>query len=302
MIIAMMKKRLTLDLMKQGMESTAKLSAFVMFILVGATALWGGGRLKSLNGDFMQHSVHEIATVGDLRATSAHAGKCGVTGRIEERDAAAVLQAHLIGADMLGNAAGFTGDHVSLAQGVKQRGLAVIDVTHDRHDGWTDDGRDIRTCAGDGQFETVLESGVLDCLGDVAHFLDHQHRSVLVKCLVDGGHHTTLHHHLDKVAGLDGLPQVIDQAGDEGGKAHQRAVHVDLGADLGQLTAGGCPPLRETRQHRAIALQLVGGDRDGGGHRRFHGPILARAPRVPDQARRRFASGIGPRVAPGPKA
>jgi TRAP-type mannitol/chloroaromatic compound transport system permease large subunit len=40
MIIAMMKKRLSLDLMKQGMESTAKLSAFVMFILVGAT-VWG---------------------------------------------------------------------------------------------------------------------------------------------------------------------------------------------------------------------------------------------------------------------
>jgi TRAP-type mannitol/chloroaromatic compound transport system permease large subunit len=40
MIIALLKKRLNLDLMKQGMESTAKLSAFVLFILVGAT-VWG---------------------------------------------------------------------------------------------------------------------------------------------------------------------------------------------------------------------------------------------------------------------
>jgi tripartite ATP-independent transporter DctM subunit len=40
MIIATMKKRLNMDLMKQGMESTAKLSAFVLFILVGAT-VWG---------------------------------------------------------------------------------------------------------------------------------------------------------------------------------------------------------------------------------------------------------------------
>ena len=40
MLIAIMKKRLTMDLMKQGMESTAKLSAFVLFILVGAT-VWG---------------------------------------------------------------------------------------------------------------------------------------------------------------------------------------------------------------------------------------------------------------------
>ena len=40
MIIALLKKRLSLDLLKQGMESTAKLSSFVLFILVGAT-VWG---------------------------------------------------------------------------------------------------------------------------------------------------------------------------------------------------------------------------------------------------------------------
>jgi TRAP-type mannitol/chloroaromatic compound transport system permease large subunit len=36
MILAMMKRRLTLDLVRQAGESTAKLSAFVLFILVGA--------------------------------------------------------------------------------------------------------------------------------------------------------------------------------------------------------------------------------------------------------------------------
>ena len=36
LLLAMAKKRLTLDLLKQAMDSTAKLSAFVLFILIGA--------------------------------------------------------------------------------------------------------------------------------------------------------------------------------------------------------------------------------------------------------------------------
>ena len=38
---------------------------------------------------------------------------------------------HLVGADVLGNAAGFARRHVGFADGVEQRGLAVIDVAHD---------------------------------------------------------------------------------------------------------------------------------------------------------------------------
>jgi TRAP-type mannitol/chloroaromatic compound transport system permease large subunit len=49
MIIAMLKRRLTIDLLKQGMESTAKLSAFVLFILVGATVF--GLVFRGVNGD-----------------------------------------------------------------------------------------------------------------------------------------------------------------------------------------------------------------------------------------------------------
>ena len=35
---------------------------------------------------------------------------------------------------MLGDAAGFAGDHIGWAQRVEQRGLAVVDVAHDGHD------------------------------------------------------------------------------------------------------------------------------------------------------------------------
>ena len=41
----------------------------------------------------------------------------------------------LVGADVLGDAAGFAGDHVGLANLVEQQSLAVVDVAHDGDDG-----------------------------------------------------------------------------------------------------------------------------------------------------------------------
>jgi TRAP-type mannitol/chloroaromatic compound transport system permease large subunit len=49
MIIAMLKRRLNMGLMTQAMESTAKLSAFVLFILVGATVF--GLVFRGVSGD-----------------------------------------------------------------------------------------------------------------------------------------------------------------------------------------------------------------------------------------------------------
>ena len=40
----------------------------------------------------------------------------------------------LIGADVLGDAAGLAGDDIGVADGVEQRGLAVIDMAHDGDD------------------------------------------------------------------------------------------------------------------------------------------------------------------------
>ena len=41
----------------------------------------------------------------------------------------------LVGADVLGDAAGLAGGDLGLADGVEQRGLAVVDVAHDRDHG-----------------------------------------------------------------------------------------------------------------------------------------------------------------------
>ncbi len=56
-----------------------------------------------------------------------------MAGGVDEGDLLAVML-DLIGADMLRDATGFAADHVGIADGVEQRGLAVVDVTHDGHD------------------------------------------------------------------------------------------------------------------------------------------------------------------------
>ena len=50
-----------------------------------------------------------------------------------------------------------------------------------------------------------LDFDVLFFLGNggMTHFLDHQHRRLLVERLIDGDHHAHLHQHLDQFAGLD---------------------------------------------------------------------------------------------------
>ena len=65
-----------------------------------------------------------------LRAARTHRGKRFVARRIEEGDHAA-RRLDVIGADMLGNAAGFAGGNLGAADVVQQRGLAVVDVAHD---------------------------------------------------------------------------------------------------------------------------------------------------------------------------
>ncbi|MND31077.1 hypothetical protein D3C80_216170 [compost metagenome] len=56
-----------------------------------------------------------------------------MAGGVDEGDLLTVLL-DLVGTDVLGDAAGLTGHDIRLTDGVEQRGLAVVDVTHDRND------------------------------------------------------------------------------------------------------------------------------------------------------------------------
>ena len=64
------------------------------------------------------HNEHD--DIGDLRAACAHGAERGVARRIEKGDALAIRQAHLIGADVLGDAAMFARDNVGLTECIKQ--------------------------------------------------------------------------------------------------------------------------------------------------------------------------------------
>ena len=74
---------------------------------------------------------HEDHDVGHLGAAGAHLGEGGVAGRVDEGHRPAGADVHLIGADMLRDAAGLVGRDIGAAQRVQERGLAVVDVAHD---------------------------------------------------------------------------------------------------------------------------------------------------------------------------
>ena len=116
--------------------------------------------------------------------------------RIEESQLGARLGRHLIGADMLGDAAGLAGHHTGLADGIQQAGLAMVDMAHDRHDRWA--GHHIGVIIGHG-VDYLLDIGCRNphCL--VAEFLDHQFGGVGVNGLVHRHHHAHFHQALDHI-------------------------------------------------------------------------------------------------------
>ncbi len=67
-------------------------------------------------------------------AARPHGGEGGVAGRVDERDGVA-LPLHLVGADVLRDAARLAGHDVGRADLVEQQRLAVVDVAHDGDDG-----------------------------------------------------------------------------------------------------------------------------------------------------------------------
>ena len=89
--------------------------------------------LDGLRHDAVVGGNHENDDVGDLCTTGTHGGKCLVTRGVDEGDLTAVDDG-LRGTNVLRNAAGLAGGNGGVANGVKQRGLAVVDVAHDRDD------------------------------------------------------------------------------------------------------------------------------------------------------------------------
>ena len=90
-------------------------------------------RLLGLRLDAVVGRDDDHREIGDPRAAGAHRGEGLVAGRVQEGDDLAGV-VRLVGADVLGDAAGLARRDLGLADRVQQRGLAVVDVAHDRHD------------------------------------------------------------------------------------------------------------------------------------------------------------------------
>ena len=167
----------------------------------------GARRLGVLDGlDRLGHDAvigrhHQDDDVGDIGAAGAHGREGRVARRVQEGHPVAVLQPHLIGADMLGDAAMFARGDVGRAQGVQQRGLAVVDVAHDRDDRRAQ-GR-IGVIGVGGQ-EAGFDVGFRNALHGVAEFGGHQFGGVGVDDVVDLHHHALTHQELDDLDAAGG--------------------------------------------------------------------------------------------------
>src|SRR5690606_39294992 len=89
--------------------------------------------LDGLGHDAVVGRDHKHHHVGGIGAAGPHGGERLVTGGVDEGDRLVVLD-HLVGTDVLGDAAGLARLHVGVADAVEQLGLAVVDVTHDGDD------------------------------------------------------------------------------------------------------------------------------------------------------------------------
>ncbi len=153
-------------------------------------------RLDRLRHDAVVGGDHQDHDVGDLGAARAHRREGGVAGRVDEGDAAARRRRHLIGADMLRDAAGLAGCDLGRADGVEQRRLAVIDVAHDG-----DDRRArLQVCRIVGGVEHALfDVGFGDAPHRVAEFLGDELGGVGVDRVGDLRHVALLHEDADHV-------------------------------------------------------------------------------------------------------
>ena len=156
-------------------------------------------RLDRLRHHAVVGRDHQNHDIGELCAARTHRTECGMARRVEEADHA-LVGLDVVRADMLGDAACFAGRDLGAADGIQQRGLAVIDVAHDG------DHRRTRRTRAFGF--SVLQQRALEIVLDrrrrlVAKFLDREHCGVVIEYLVDGDHHAHLEQRLDYFAALE---------------------------------------------------------------------------------------------------
>ncbi|MNX73473.1 hypothetical protein D3C86_1048710 [compost metagenome] len=185
--------------------------------------------LDGLGLDAVVGRHHQDRDVGRLGAAGAHGGERLVARGVEEGDEL-VVDLDLVGADVLGDAAGLARGDAGLADGVQQGGLTVVDVTHDGDDGRT--GQQVGLV-----LDLDLDGGFLfhgvDQLEGVLH-LGHDHLGGLqLERLVDGRHDPLHEEALDDLGLLDAhlVGELLDRDG---------ARELDVFGQRGQVPCRFC--------------------------------------------------------------
>ena len=197
---------------------------------------------------------HQDDDVGDVGAAGAHLGERLVAGSVEEGDLRLVGHGHLIGADVLRDSAGFVSDDVGTADGVEQRGLAVVDVAHDGHDRRTRLEAFRRVDVGGA---VDVDVGFADALHAVAEFRDEELGSVLVDGLGERDRAAHLEQSFDQVGAPLGhaVGELLD--GDRLGHDHVADL-LDRRAGLHVVALFLLPGAAERGERAGAALVLVG--------------------------------------------
>ena len=179
--------------------------------------------LDGLRHDAVISGDDEHNDVGHLSTAGTHGGKSLVAGRVDEGDLATV-DVHDGCTDVLGDAARFTCGNASMADSVEQRGLAVIDVTHDGNDRRTR----LQVFLG-----VVVDDGVLllgrDHTNLAAHVVGDELDEVIGHGLGERQHLTEHKQALDDVVGLHA--EQLGELGDVGtlGNLHDGVVEHERG-------------------------------------------------------------------------
>src|SRR5262245_54822550 len=212
--------------------------------------LGGAGVIDGL--DRLRHDAiiggdHQHDDVGGAGAAGAHGGEGLMTRRVDEGNHAG-RGLDLIGADMLGDAAGLARHDIGLADGIEQRRLAMVDMAHDG-----DDGCARLEVAGDIALahQPFLDIGLRYAAHLVAELLGDELSGVGIDDVGDLVHLPLLHQELDDIDGALGhaVGELLD--GDRLGDHH---VAGDL--LLGRLEAGSLLAL-------ALGTAAEGGERAG---------------------------------------
>ena len=211
-----------------------------------------GHRLLRLGHDAVVGGHHQHHQVGDVGAPGAHGGEGLVARGVEEGDVA-FGRGDGVGANVLGDAARLALGHVGRADGVQERRLPVVDVSHDRDHRWP--GALVL-----GTFRH-LRQVVLDFEAHLLHLPavvgGDDGRGLHVHHLVGGGHGAAGHQLLNNFRRLDahGLGQVRDADG------LLNADDLLLASHLGNLRLlpllGGLPLLATNRDGDAAPNQVV---------------------------------------------